>query len=306
MKETILFGNGINRLSSTNLSWEDLLNDLKEERDFKDENLPNTMTYERIILDRPNLHMEILDDELKVKSNISKLMSNTVNHDYYQRLYDLQAQNYLTTNYDNSFLNSIQAHFKNQLIVENRSTEGVYSIRRQKVIFETKESYKSLWQIHGEIDKPASIMLGLDHYCGSIGKIDNFIKGAYEYRKKGEQIRELSIRRKMKEKAYSEVSWVELFFNSNIHIVGFKLDFSETDLWWIINKRARILKDKKAYNYINNNIEFYCDNIEEQKKGLLESMCVNVNIVPRKEGIKDKYVAHYESLFSTLETRINK
>lgn len=306
MKETILFGNGINRLSKTNPSWGDLLTELKGKRDFKDNLLPNTMIYERIILDRPNLHMEVLDDEFKVKSNISESMYDTVNHPYYLKLYDLQAQNYLSTNYDNSFINTVQSEFNNQLHVENKSTEGVYSIRREKRIFKTNKDYKSLWQIHGEIDRSASIMLGLDHYCGSIGKIDNFIKGGYEYRKDGEPIRELSISRKMKEKAYSEVSWVELFFNSNIHIVGFTLDYSETDLWWIINKRARMLKDEKVYKFINNKIEFYCDHIDEQKQGLLESMGVNVNIVPRKNGIKDKYVAHYEGLFEVLENKINK
>ena len=306
MKETILFGNGINRLSNTNPSWEDLLNDLKEKRTFKDDDLPNTMIYERIILDRLNRHMEILDNEFNVKSNISKSMQDTVNHDYYLRLYELQAQNYLTTNYDNSFINTVQTHYDNQLRVDNKSTESVYSIRRQKKIFKTNENFKSLWQVHGEHEKPASIMLGLDHYCGSIGKIDNFIKGKYEYRKNGEQIREPSIRRKMKEKAYSKVSWVELFFNSNIHIIGFTLDYSETDLWWIINKRARMLKDERVYKYIKNSIEFYCDHIDPQKKGLLESMGVNVNLVPRKNGIKDKYIAHHEGLFDMLEEKIEK
>ena len=40
--------------------------------------------------------------------------------------------------------------------------------------------YKYIWPIHGTIQHPKSIMLGLDHYCGSIGKINDYIKGKYK------------------------------------------------------------------------------------------------------------------------------
>ena len=50
-------------------------------------------------------------------------------------------------------------------------------IRRLKKISNSKELKKHFWQIHGEIRKPATIMLGLDHYCGEIGKIDQYTKG---------------------------------------------------------------------------------------------------------------------------------
>ena len=304
MKETILFGNGINRLSKSNPSWGVLLNDLKGEHQFKDNTLPNTMIYERIILDRPNLRMEILEDEFKVKAKISESMNLTETQPIYHALYSLNATNYLTTNYDNSFINTIQNEYNNQIRVEDLSTEGVYSLRREKRVYTTRKEYKSLWQIHGEIKRPASIMLGLDHYCGSIGKVDSFIKGSYEYRKDGKSIREESISKKLNSKSFTKTSWVELFFNSNIHILGFTLDYSETDLWWIINKRARLLKDERVYQRINNKIEFYCIEIDDQKKGLLESMGVNVNIVEPAKEIEDKYEAHYKGLIYLLKKRI--
>jgi hypothetical protein len=304
MNETIFFGNGINRLTKSNPSWHVLLTKLKEKRIFKDDKLPNTMIYERIILDRPKLHLEILKEEFDVKSQISNFMINTAIHPLYQQLHELKAQNYLTTNYDNSFIDTIQNHFNNQIRVENLSTEGIYSLRREKRIYKTRKEYKSFWQLHGEIERPASIMLGLDHYCGSIGKIDSYIKGGYEYRRNGKQIRELSITQKLKDTSFTKTSWVELFFNSNIHILGFTLDYSETDLWWIINKRARMLKDEKILNHIKNKIVFYCDEIDSQKKGLLESMGVKVNIVERTSTFKNNYEAHYEGLMKTLRRRI--
>jgi len=71
MENTIFFGNGINRLSPNNISWDELLSKIKGPRKFKDNDLPNTMIYERIILERPNKYKEILRDEFEVKQDIS-------------------------------------------------------------------------------------------------------------------------------------------------------------------------------------------------------------------------------------------
>ena len=43
-----------------------------------------------------------------------------------------------------------------------------------------------------------------------------------------------------------------LFFNSDIHIVGFGFDYSEIDLWWILNKRARMMLANNSAKQIKN------------------------------------------------------
>jgi hypothetical protein len=177
MNSSILFGNGINRLSSKNISWSHLLDIIKGERPFHDGQLPNTMIYERIILEKPNNYDDVRDDEYEVKEKIAELMMTIEPHDIYKQLFHLNIQNYLTTNYDYGFINSIKSLKEVILPIQEFSTEDLYSIRRLKEIKNTKEAEKNFWQIHGEIRKPATIMLGLDHYCGSIGKIDSFIKG---------------------------------------------------------------------------------------------------------------------------------
>ncbi len=60
MDNTILFGNGINRLSAVNISWGELLDIIKDSRKFKDDSLPNTMIYERVILERPSIFKDVL------------------------------------------------------------------------------------------------------------------------------------------------------------------------------------------------------------------------------------------------------
>lgn len=302
MENTLLFGNGINRLKPENISWSNLLNDLKESRIFDNDNLPNTMIYERIILERPKRHPDITYDEFVVKSKIADLMANITTNQVYVDLYKIKAENYLTTNYDYAFIDSIKDLDEVNLPIFEYSSEDVYSIRRLKRISNAKESKKHFWQFHGEIKKPATIMLGLDHYCGEIGKIDTYIKGGYRYTEDKETITEKSIDEKLRENKFSGSSWIELFFNSNIHILGFSFDYAEIDLWWIINKRAR-MKRSDLGAFITNEIIFYCDEINEHLKGVLISMDIRVEIIPTSNG-KNKYINYYSDLIKILNDKI--
>jgi len=71
MDNSILFGNGINRLSDKNISWGHLLDKIKDVRKFNDSKLPNTMIYERIILEKPNKDRDVLFNEFEVKKEIA-------------------------------------------------------------------------------------------------------------------------------------------------------------------------------------------------------------------------------------------
>ena len=102
------------------------------------------------------------------------------------------------------------------------------------------------------------------------------------------------MKEKIRNKQFTDSSWVELFFSSNIHIMGFSLDFAETDIWWVINRRARMMKDPDLKGRINNRICFYCHEINEQKKALLKSFNVEVEIIAL-EG-SERYEKHYSTI----------
>jgi hypothetical protein len=300
MENTLFFGNGINRLTPGNISWTDLLNTIKEGRSFQDNKLPNTMIYERIILEKPSKKENIHFDEFDVKDKIAELMADIKGNEIYTELFKLNFQHYLTTNYDYAFIDSLEGEKSILFPIEESSTEDVYSIRRLKRIKNIKEAKKNFWQIHGEIRKPATIMLGLDHYCGSIGKIDSYIKGGYKYNHDGQTLSEISIEEKLKANNFNNSSWVELFFNSNLHIISFSLDYSELDLWWIINKRARMLKKKELKGLIKNEIHFHCSEIEDQKKDLLKYMNIDVhlNSLP---NTKSPYWDYYNNIIKHFQ-----
>ncbi|MEZ4720900.1 MAG: SIR2 family protein [Flavobacteriales bacterium] len=304
---SLLFGNGINRLTDTNISWGKLLDLLMQERRFDAKVLPNTFTYERIILESPKQSEDITHDEEGVKHKIAELLSSISPNKVYEDLFGLPFKNYLTTNYDYGFLKSIKSKHPD-LRVEDSSTEKIYSLRRMKELTLNNGSH-FLWHIHGEIDRPPSIMLGLDHYSGSIGKINNYIKGFYEYQLHGEEVRESSIGDKFENGLFKNSSWIDLFFTSNIHIVGYSFDHSEIDLWWVLNKRARMIRGKRLSSIIKNQIFFHYIDSDYHMEELGLFKALGVIPVTHMVGAKNdpsRFLKYYHSVLDYLHSNLKR
>lgn len=288
MKNTILYGNGFNRLINNGISWEDVLNKLKDKTKFSNGLLPYTMVYERALLENPKASKENFGEfEFSVKSELSELMKTMKPAPIYSDLLALNLDNYVTTNYDYCLNEKMKL---SGLIDKSQSTEDIYSIRR-KTIFEShdKKEKCKIWNIHGEINYPPTIMLGYDHYIGSMGKLDGYVKGTYEFYIDKNKVRPESIKDKLMGKIFDGHSWIELFFNSNIHILGLKLDYSETDIYWILNKRIRLYKELGEKLKLRNKIHFYTNEDNTEKADLLRSFGVDVHYKKYKHEEIYKY-----------------
>ena len=296
MRNTVFFGNGLNRVSENAVSWNNLLDDLKAGKKFTHTNLPNTMVYERIFMEKHVHEKSQKADELKIKEKIAYAMESQGSNELFELLANMNFNDYLTTNYDYAFEKAIGNK------PEKLSTEDIYSLRRRRA-YQTNYGTKLLWNIHGEIENPKSIMLGLDHYCGSVSKIDAYIKGNYKYETKSESNVVIPMLHKLKSQQFCYTSWVDLFFSSNVHIIGFSLDYSETDIWWLLNKRARFAADK----LVKNKIFFYTDTIDEEKGGLLKSFGVSVVITPIEgDDYKGMYKSVIENMLKPLQIRVDR
>ncbi|MCD0490593.1 SIR2 family protein [Pedobacter sp. MC2016-14] len=284
MEKTILYGNGLNYLSKDATGWTELLDILMRDDKFDMSFLPNIMTYERI-----RLNWNKSTDTIHLKSKISDLLKNQPTNEFYGKILNLGVKNFLSTNYDYA-INKAWA----DLTEVNNSSEDLYSIRRNTSLLKDGKEIAKIWNIHGEIRQPKSIMLGLNHYCGSIGKINGYLKGTYDFRDKGQKQDILSIDDKLKSNTFDKYSWIELFFNTNVHIAGFGLDFSEIDLWWILNKRARLKED----NLVKNKVFYYTKPIEEvtkevdvemRRREMLEAFDVTIYTISTKEGYEHQW-----------------
>lgn len=296
--KTILFGNGLNYLSKNFISWHQLLNKIKGDNLFENGKLPNTMIYERSIIGNPISFDTLTQKEEAIKKDIANMLNGFSSNIYFDKLSEIKAENYLTTNYDYAALETYKSNSSYEIIP--RSTEGIYSIRRHKYINFKGKLKSKIWHLHGEINTPPSIMLGLDHYCGSIAKIDNYVKGKYEYQVEKRTIKTPSILEKLNDKSkFDQSSWIELFFNSNVYVIGLGLDFSEIDLWWILNKRARFKLDNETKSLIKNKIIFFSTSNDSDQIETLKSLHIEV-VQIKLDNTSDKYEKAYDEILAII------
>lgn len=287
MLQTILYGNGINRLTKGMPSWDQLI---KEISDVKlDKNIPNPLKYEALLMKKPyrgpsqglvtsdgrrfmtsdgqQLFIKGELTEKVLKDKIAERLRSFGTNKVYDAIAKLLVTHFITTNYDNTLFDSLGKGSLNKRFRE----EQIYSIRRNYVINSKGGGLQYYWPMHGNVDSPASIMLGFDHYCGSLAKIEQYVKGDYDLHVS----RLESMNKRLKSGIDEVISWVDLFFISNVHIIGLNLGYEETDLWWVLNKRRRIKQAEKIL--IQNRIFYYpVETVSEDIKQLLNSFDVEV------------------------------
>lgn len=286
---TLFLGNGLNLLEGAK-DWNTLLSNIANAVGSRRliDNVPNTLQYESIMLhthfttvatlidadgkvlidrDGKTLKTKETTEEL-IKREISNAIMSIHSGEYHKQFVRLPFEHIITTNYDGAIGETILSDGYKQY--SKNYSESLYSIRR-RVGYIKENQTKVVYYMHGDMNHPKSIMLGLDHYCGSIGKIDDYIKGHYDY--SGTVLQDLPLR--LKKGIEDVLSWIDLFFVSNIFIVGFGLDYSETDIWWILNKRKRYMR-QYGDTLINNKI-VYLGETTGSKKLLLESLGVEVH-----------------------------
>lgn len=83
-----------------------------------------------------------------------------------------------------------------------------------------------IWHIHGEARRPSSMILSHDEYIRYIEKI------VEHNRKYGRNYEISADNLEMK-------SWIDYMILGNVYILGFGFDYSELDLWWLLNRCTR-------------------------------------------------------------------
>ena len=150
------------------------------------------------------------------------------------------------------------------------------------------------------MDAKYSIMLGFDQYCGSLSRIERYVNGNLELIKNKNRVD--SIARKLRDyKENKEIkpfdSWIDLFFFSDVHIIGLDLRYEEMDLWWLINRRRRMRR--KGSLEISNHIIYYpVAEISKDKEQLLKGFDVEVSDL---YNYKEPFIQLYNTQFNLME-----
>ena len=324
--DAILYGNGFNLLSKDCPSWQELLTNISD-RDKSPilNGIPPTLQYEQVYL-APNSSFTTLsdgEDETKLKEAVKRRLSTIRTNEFYERLLNLGVSIFLTTNYDHAIYDNVE-----NAITGKNSSEKIYSIRRWKRISLNNSDY-TIFQFHGDITNVKSIMLGLDQYGGALARVQDYVKGKFTEKTKENKDQknpegEYSIYRRLSSEIEFDaskygftdngtplVSWIDAFFFANLHIIGITINFSEIDIWWLLSRRARLLKNRLVTNKIYYYPTFPLSEIHQHlpKLRLLERMGVEViyhrQTMDIEKGIPD-YKKIYQEQLEHLEKLINQ
>ena len=222
-------------------------------------------------------------EEITLKQQIARKLKDMNRNQFHEKILNLNFNNILTTNYDYNFT---------PYATGIKTKETKYSLYRYQMYNNTK-----IWHIHGEINAPESIMIGYEHYMSSIHNIQ--------------------INQKENQKENKKISWIDIFLNDNIYILGLGLDFGEIDLWWLLSYRNRLILDNKIQKnkviYIKNkklisssinlSEEEKINNILKNKEEKAKIEMLKVFGVEIKEIIfENNYIDYYNQVIQFLKT----
>lgn len=254
--QVLFLGNGILLSGDKGKRWDQVLDDLKDKNkaDFptKDNGVPYSIKALMVCADndivRRKKYFEYFNPSAKEKSDNSSKYEYSETNLLLEKLLSLNFDSIITTNYTYE----IESFFKkdyvnlarknnyafelNKKIKKNESNDEndikkesvtkLLNVCALNIIPDKKGESHEIWHIHGEARNKSSFVLTHDEY-------PRLIHSIVEYnRRNGNRYELCAENLEMR-------SWIDYFIMGDVYILGFGFDFSEIDLWWLLNRRHR-------------------------------------------------------------------
>lgn len=207
------------------------------------------------------------------------------------QLLSLRPDAVLTTNYTYQIEDQVHPGYSSLKDETKRkyADEGEGRTKDTRFLIRTCNTFgdesPDIWHIHGELRRKSSLVLTHDEYFREVGAICAYnSKHGKDYQDYQEDFR--------------VKSWIDYFMIADIYVVGFRFDFSEFDLWWLLNRRMR-------ENAKTGNIFFYemKDPKEYSKICALKQMKVRAVDLGYEKG-KSGYNEFYETAIADIRKRM--
>lgn len=236
--EVMLLGNGINRAFGF-LSWDNFFDTQAENKPKGLCNVPFPMQAVVLTNDCVDSYMNDISDEfcdIKACDKAEKLLRG---------LSRLKIDTILTTNYTYEFEKAVFEDFK--VVSKKTSKYRKYAVdnsskfakKQLHAYFLLPNMNIPIWHIHAESARPDTMILGHYYYGKLLSSMQNYLSSVisrYKY----------CVKHKLD---YECQSWIDYFLIGNVIMVGFGLDLSEFDIWWLINAKKRHFPQTKVTLY---------------------------------------------------------
>lgn len=249
--KVLLLGNGLCRAYG-GMSWDVLLDEIKDSTAFPQAASNYIMP---MPLKAAMLANNSLSDKLRkivAEGNTGEIQQSKTNWDSFiktteqmrehiKKLVNSDFDYVLTTNYSYE----IEAALLDK---EKLSPQGITQLMN---FYEVDNAQKQflintfnlannipVWHIHGEARKPDSIILGHYYYGKLLRRCVARLDGTKEKTERKKLVvpgKEKEYVKNLKTKRAQKIgSWIDAFVLGDVHILGFGMDFSEADLWWLL------------------------------------------------------------------------
>lgn len=274
--QVILLGNGINRAFNGE-SWNDLLNSIAIEK-YKNKKIDCPMPLKAILVTGDHIDKTLKNHIIQHREQAYGKIAQDEHMETLQKILSIGADHILTTNY--SYELEMAAKSEKEELSDNEITKmmahtDAVDKAESKYLLSTynqvqyEDKLNCIWHIHGEARKPSSVILGHYYYGVLINKLIKYTSDLEnKYANCINQGRYWKFR-----------SWIDAFILGDVYILGYKLDLSEFDLWWLINR-------KKNENAEHGDIYFY-EPIVERKDANTDSENIDARLELIKVFVKD-------------------
>ena len=301
--KVLLIGNGIVQAFGGGKSWNKFLGAIKNNGSFP-------LDAKKYDMPMP-LKATLLTDnstQSKVTDFIEKnpgwgLSVNKKQKEFLQNLLSLDFDYILTTNYSceiecaslnlskvpQKYIEESQKFYSTEK--EKRSQKKFYITTFNRIQDRINGGEHDIWHIHGDVALPDSIALNNEYYGKLVGRYQEWINANC----RDCETKEIK-------------SWIDAFLYGNLYILGFGMNFDETDLWWLLEYKAKkknfgetVFFDKDLNNVTKEGSRTWC------KRKLFEVLNVKVEDCDYEgNDYKVFYQKAYECLKEELGERTKK
>jgi hypothetical protein len=287
----ILLGNGLNNYSKLPISWLMLLNSLSPsgaEVFLKEKEISYPEFYDALCFTKGKGTEEYISLKQDICRGIS-LWRGTEKHRVLVEFSRNHSIPILTTNYDLTLMTElIERHHstigtKNAdgLLFPARIGKGRFtdyypwsSYYSDRVVKSTTHDF-GIWHIHGFCCYKRSLAIGAIDYANIISRLKRFLPPDPADKTESPPITN---------------TWVEIFFNCDLYIVGLSLDSQETSLRWLLMQRERYFRRnetrrRKTVYVVNKQY----DGLGSGKAFLFDSLNIVRDEYPDSSSIYDSY-----------------
>ncbi len=275
--KVLLLGNSINQAYDC-CSWDDLLRILSGKEISQKSQLP--MSLRPILLTGNDIHARMTKFS-ETQEAFGKISCNEMRY-MLRSLLQKGFDEILTTNYSYELeiaateKETITKYQLNKMIKradgKGSPTEGKYFIHSYNEV-KFSGTPNRIWHIHGAAKNPSSMVIGHYYYGNLLSKyksyFDEEVKNRYVKEQENDEVK--------------IISWLDAFILGDVHVLGFGFDFSEFDLWWLLDRKKREKAEHgKLYYYVPsweaNSLKF------QEKAELLKCYDAEVVVIDHLEG----------------------